>query len=59
MVLEDQHRLDEARVVYEACLADEGSCAEAHYNLARLCERAGDQPAALRHLVAYRRLVSA
>jgi hypothetical protein len=45
--------------VYEACLADEGSCAEAHYNLARLCERAGDRAAALRHLVAYRRLVSA
>jgi tetratricopeptide (TPR) repeat protein len=59
VVLEDQQRFDAARAVYEACLADEASCAEAHYNLARLCERAGDRPAALRHLVAYRRLISA
>jgi tetratricopeptide (TPR) repeat protein len=59
VVLEDQQRFDDAREVYEACLADGGSCAEAHYNLARLCERAGDRAAALRHLVAYRRLVSA
>jgi tetratricopeptide (TPR) repeat protein len=59
VVLEDQERFDEAREVYEACLADEGTCAEAHYNLARLCERAGDRAAALRHLAAYRRLVSA
>jgi tetratricopeptide (TPR) repeat protein len=59
VVLEDQQRFDEAREMYEACLAGGDACAETHYNLARLCERAGDQPAALRHLVAYRRLVSA
>jgi hypothetical protein len=38
-------------------VADDPSCAEAHYNLARLAERAGDDEAVVRHLVAYRRLV--
>jgi tetratricopeptide (TPR) repeat protein len=57
VALEDQHRVDEAREAYRACLADDPAFAEAHYNLARLCERAGDVSAALRHLLAYRRLV--
>jgi tetratricopeptide (TPR) repeat protein len=58
VVLEDQERADEAREAYRACLADDPAHAEAHYNLARLCERAGDHAAALRHLMAYRRLVA-
>jgi tetratricopeptide (TPR) repeat protein len=58
VVLEDQDRLDEARAAYRACLAQDPACSEAHYNLARLCERTGDRPAALRHLLAYRRLVA-
>ena len=49
--------MDEAREAYLACLADDPAYAEAHYNLARLSERAGDLAAALRHLMAYRRLV--
>ncbi len=57
VALEDQQRVDEAREAYLACLADDPAYAEAHYNLARLCERAGDLTAALRHLMAYRRLV--
>jgi tetratricopeptide (TPR) repeat protein len=57
VALEDQRRVDEAREAYLACLADDPAYAEAHYNLARLCERAGDLAAALRHLMAYRRLV--
>ena len=58
VVLEDRDRVDEARDAYLACLARDPACAEAHYNLARLCERAGDLAAALRHLVAYRRLIA-
>jgi tetratricopeptide (TPR) repeat protein len=57
VALEDQQRVDEAREVYLACLADDPAYAEAYFNLARLCERAGDLAAALRHLMAYRRLV--
>src|SRR2546427_823632 len=58
VALEDQRRLDEARAAYLACVADDPACAEAHYNLARLSERAGDLAAALRHLIAYRRIVA-
>ncbi len=58
VALEDQQRTDEAREAYLACLADDSAYAEAHYNLARLCERAGDLAAALRHLAAYRRLAA-
>ena len=57
VVLEDQGRAGEARDAYLACLVDDPTCAEAHYNLARLGEQAGDEEAVVRHLVAYRRLV--
>lgn len=56
VLLDDAGRLDEARRAYEAALAADPACAEAHYNLARLCEHAGDEPGAVRHLIAYRRL---
>ena len=58
VALEDQERSDEAREAYLACLAGDPACAEAHYNLARLAERAGDRATALRHLLAYRRLTA-
>ena len=58
VALEDQGRAGESRDAYLACLAEDPTCAEAHYNIARLCERAGDVAAALRHLMAYRRLVA-
>jgi tetratricopeptide (TPR) repeat protein len=57
VALEDLRRDREARAEYEALLAGDPACAEAHHNLARLCERAGDRPAALRHWVAFRQLV--
>ncbi len=57
VALEDQRRLAEAREAYEAALCSDPRCAEAHHNLARLCERQGDRPAALRHWGALRRLV--
>jgi tetratricopeptide (TPR) repeat protein len=56
VVLEDQRRDAEARRAYESALAADPACAEAHFNLASLCERAGQRAAALRHLTAYRRL---
>lgn len=56
VALEDLRRDREARAEYEALLADDPACAEAHHNLARLCEREGDRPAALRHWVAFRQL---
>jgi len=55
-VLDDQHRESEARAGYESALAADPACSEAHFNLARLCERAGDRVGAVRHLTAYRRL---
>jgi tetratricopeptide (TPR) repeat protein len=58
VALEDQQREGEARDAYLACLAGDPSCSEAHFNLARLAERAGDRATALRHLLAYRRLTA-
>ena len=56
VVLEDQQREERARHAYERALTLAPDCADAHYNLARLCDRAGDAPGALRHLRAYRNL---
>jgi tetratricopeptide (TPR) repeat protein len=56
VVLEDLGRLDEARAAYEQALRAEPDCADAHYNLARLHDRLGDTPAAIRHLQAWRSL---
>jgi tetratricopeptide (TPR) repeat protein len=57
VALEDQRRFAEAREVYEQILAEEPACAEAHHNLARLCERLRDRAGALRHWLALRRLL--
>ena len=43
VVLEDQKREAEARRAYESALASDPACAEAHFNLANLCERSGDR----------------
>lgn len=57
VALEDQRRDAEAREIYEAVLAGDPACAEAHHNLARLCERRGDRAGALRHWLAFRKLL--
>lgn len=58
VLLEDQGRDDEALVVYEQVVALDHSFADAHFNLARLHEAAGNDKDCLRHLSAYRRLQS-
>ena len=42
---------------YREALALDPQLADAHFNLARLHERAGNPKDALRHLLAYRRLM--
>jgi tetratricopeptide (TPR) repeat protein len=56
VLLEDLERDNEAAVAYREALAQDPALADAHFNLARLYEQAGNQKDALRHLLAYRRL---
>ncbi len=56
VLLEDLDRQDEAAVAYREALAQDPTLADAHFNLARLYEQAGNPKDALRHLLAYRRL---
>jgi tetratricopeptide (TPR) repeat protein len=58
VLLEDRDRIGEAMAVYRHAIALDPSLADAHFNLARLCEQAGNSRDALRHLLAYRRLMS-
>lgn len=55
VLLEDLQRIAEAIATYRETLALDPSLIDAHFNLARLYEIGGDQRAALRHLLAYRR----
>jgi tetratricopeptide (TPR) repeat protein len=64
VVVEDQGRGAEAIAAYERALELDPAIADAHFNLARLCELRGRETgevasmqAAVRHLLAYRRLV--
>ena len=57
VVLEDLEREPEAIVAYREALALDPQFADAHFNLARLYERAKDPKASLRHLLAYRRMM--
>jgi len=57
VLLEDLERESEAMLAYRNALALDPSFADAHFNLARLYERAGQSKNALRHLLAYRRLI--
>ena len=50
-------REPDAIVAYRDALALDPHFADAHFNLARLYERARDQKASLRHLLAYRRMI--
>jgi tetratricopeptide (TPR) repeat protein len=56
VLLEDLEREPEAMTAYRSALALDPGLADAHFNLARLHERAGHPKDALRHLLAYRRL---
>jgi Flp pilus assembly protein TadD len=56
VLLEDLEREAEAAVAYREALAQDPALADAHFNLARLYEQAGNPKDALRHLLAYRRL---
>ncbi len=56
VLLEDLNREPDAINAYRAALALDPALADAHYNLARLYERARNPKASLRHLLAYRRI---
>ncbi len=57
VVLEDLDREPDAILAYREALALDPQFADAHFNLARLYERAKDPKASLRHLLAYRRMM--
>ncbi len=56
LALEDLGRDRAATDAYRAALAADPGFADAHYNLSRVYERAGDRVSALRHLKGYRAL---
>jgi tetratricopeptide (TPR) repeat protein len=57
VLLEDLNREREAIQSYREALTLDPEMADAHFNLARLYERARDPKASLRHLLAYRRMI--
>lgn len=58
VLLEDLNRESDAVSAYREALALDPALADAHFNLARLYERSEQPKAALRHLLAYRRLMN-
>jgi tetratricopeptide (TPR) repeat protein len=56
VLLEDLGREPDAIRAYRGALALDPEFADAHFNLARLYERAQDAKSSLRHLLAYRRV---
>jgi tetratricopeptide (TPR) repeat protein len=57
VLLEDLHREADAIAAYREALALDPELADAHFNLARLYDRAQNPKASLRHLLAYRRMI--
>jgi tetratricopeptide (TPR) repeat protein len=57
VLLEDLEREPDAILAYRDTLAMDPLFADAHFNLARLYERAKDAKSSLRHLLAYRRMM--
>lgn len=57
VLLEDRGQPRAAEARYLEALRADPEFADAHFNLARLCELGGDAQRALRHLAAYRKLV--
>jgi tetratricopeptide (TPR) repeat protein len=58
VLLEDLGREPDAIKAYRETLAMDPDFADAHFNIARLYERAQDPQASLRHLLAYRRMMA-
>ncbi len=58
-VLEDQGKVQEAVDAYQRAIEADPRFPDAHFNLARLYEQCGRPVDALRHLKAYRTLVTA
>lgn len=58
VALEDLGRVADAMNAYRHALKLDPDNADAHYNLAGLLEKRGDKTGAIRHLMAYRKLVS-
>jgi tetratricopeptide (TPR) repeat protein len=56
LILEDRRDVAAAAKAYERALAADPDLAEAHFNLARLCEASGDARGAIRHFNSYRTL---
>ena len=57
VLLEDLEREPDAIAAYREALALDPELADAHFNLARLYERARNPKSSLRHLLAYRRMI--
>jgi tetratricopeptide (TPR) repeat protein len=55
VLLEDSGREQEAMPIYRQALEIDPELADAHFNLARLHERAGNRRESFRHLLAYKR----
>jgi tetratricopeptide (TPR) repeat protein len=58
VILDEMKRYDAAVLAYQRCIELDPTHADAHFNLARLSDIRGDKQALVRHLSAYRRLVS-
>ena len=58
VLLEDMERKAEAAESYQAALQLDAFMADAHYNLALLCEQLGRPQQAIRHMAQYRKLVA-
>ena len=58
VLLEDLDRDNDAIAAYREALALDPGLADAHFNLARLYEKASDLKTSLRHLLAYRRMMN-
>ena len=57
VLLDDQDRLPDAVVAYEAAVTSDPALADGHYNLALLYERLSKPKEALRHMARYRSLI--
>jgi tetratricopeptide (TPR) repeat protein len=57
ILLDDMGHLDQSAQIYAVAIRHDPSMADAHYNLALVCEQLGRSRDAIRHMSHYRRLV--